>query len=336
MPQRSKREAVQNGGMDAVSRLHRRSKRRKSVHAGGVFILKSRNYQPSPALRDIIARHYVFSADLPESFTLIDNLLAETAFIRILVQGDWAAEVAPGEWQPGDGPALLFGANCRPLKVRVRGPFRVIGLALRPCGWRSLFAQPASDFAERMVSLRDLWDTRLVTALGRIVDLQEDAEIIAESERIIMERVTETGGPRIDHAMRAFERIARDDSTMLVTDAARETGLSERQLERRTLAAFGHTPKAIMRRSRFLDMAAAMRGLARPSDEVLAALRYFDQSHLTHEFHRFIGMSPGMFAQTPTPLLTAGLELRHLRKEEATSSGRGGAPLKAGHIGKPH
>ena len=63
-------------------------------------------------------------------------------------------------------------------------------------------------------------------------------------------------------------------------------------------------------------MAAALRGFGNASDEELAALRYFDQSHRNREFRRFIGMTPGQFAATPTPLLTAGLELRELRKAE--------------------
>ncbi|WP_336960248.1 AraC family transcriptional regulator [Sphingobium aquiterrae] len=298
-------------------------------------ILTSRNYSPSASLRDIVARHYVFSAALPENATLIDSLLSETAFIRIIASGDWAAEAAPGQWESRSG-ALLFGANCRPFRVRVRGPFRVIGIALRPCGWRSLFDAPASCFVERLIPVASAWGDALGVALADVVQLQDDVDVIAACEALIESRINAMGGMKVDHPMRAFERIARCDSTMMVQEAARQVGLSERQLERRTLANFGHTPKAIMRRSRFLDMAAAMRGLGQPSDEVLAGLRYFDQSHLTREFRRFIGMSPRMFAQSNTPLLDAGLMLRDMRKAEATGSSRGGAPVVTpGYAGKP-
>lgn len=114
--------------------------------------------------------------------------------------------------------------------------------------------------------------------------------------------------------MRRFEDIARNDSTLRVADAAGQLGLSTRQLERLTARHFGHSPKLVLRRSRFLDMATAMRGLSDPSAELLAALRYFDQSHKTREFKRFIGMTPAEFERTPTPLLTAGLGLRNERK----------------------
>lgn len=299
-------------------------------------ILTSRNYPPSAGLRDIVARHYVFSAALPEDFTLIDSLLSETAFVRILADGEWAGETAPGQWEPGSG-AILFGANGHPFRVRVRGPFRIIGIALRPSGWRSLFDQPANRFADRMMPVASVWGDRLGAALADVVGLQEDMGVVTACEALIEARISDVGGMKIDHPMRAFERIARDDSTMMVQEAARQVGLSERQLERRTLATFGHTPKAIMRRSRFLDMAAAMRGLGNPSDEALAALRYFDQSHLTREFRHFIGMSPKVFAQSNTPLLNAGLKLRDMRKAEAMSAGRGDAPATTpDHMGDPN
>jgi hypothetical protein len=70
-----------------------------------------------------------------------------------------------------------------------------------------------------------------------------------------------------------------------------------------------------MRRSRFLDMATAVRGISDPGEEERAALRFSDQSHLNREFRYFINMTPGIFEKTSTPLLNAVLKLRHDRNE---------------------
>ena len=70
------------------------------------------------------------------------------------------------------------------------------------------------------------------------------------------------------------------------------------------------TPKAVLRRSRFLDMAAAVRGMRQPDEEEQAALRFSDQSHLNREFRYFIDMTPGTFEKAQTPLLNAVLQLR--------------------------
>jgi AraC-like DNA-binding protein len=279
-------------------------------------MLLSRNYPPSPALAPFVARHYVFSADLPADFEMVDRLLSETAFVRVLLQGDWAAEMAPGDWQY-IGPVVFSGASSRPQTVRVRGPFQVVGIAFRPCGWTALFDRPASDFADRIVHFSDVWGGAADDLLNAVSRRDDDRAILSAAEAVVTARLDAIGRRHVDTSMRLFERIARNDSTMQVQQVAAKLQLTTRKLERHCLASFGHSPKMVLRRSRFLDMATVMRGLGDPSDEELAELRYFDQSHRTREFRRFIGMTPSQFTRTPTPLLNAGLELRHERKAEA-------------------
>jgi AraC-like DNA-binding protein len=278
-------------------------------------MMLSRNHPPSEALAPYIRRHYVFEAALPDDFLIEDGILAELVFVRILLQGNWAAETSPGNWTTA-GSVVLFGANSRPFKVRVRGPFRVVGFSFRPSGWKSVFRDPANVFTDRMLPLAEAWDQQATDALFAAVSTaKNDAEIVAVIEAAVMQQVEAIGLRRHDAAMARFEVIARTDSTTKVEEAAEELDLSTRQLERRCLDAFGMSPKTVLRRSRFLDMATAMRGFSTPSEAELASLRYFDQSHLNREFHRFAGMTPRKFRIGFTPLVTAGLELRNRGKD---------------------
>jgi len=276
---------------------------------GGLRLLLSRNYAPSDDLTPFIRQHYVFEANLPDGFELVDKLMSETAFIRILLKGDWAAGFRPGIWS-SFGAVPLMGANHVPLPVRVRGPFLVVGIALRPMGWRSLFDCPGSDMADHAVPLSEPWGA-LGDRLHRdVAAAADDLEIVAAIEDVVRQRLDELGNRPPVESMARFEYIARHDSTMPVADVADLLRLSTRQLERTCKATFGHTPKVILRRSRFLDTSQAMRGFGEPSAEHLAALRYFDQSHLNREFRHFFDMTPGQFEKATTPLFTAGLNLR--------------------------
>ena len=272
-------------------------------------MLTSRNYAPSPDLLPFVRRYFVFEAALPEDYLLQDILLSEAAFVRVLVKGDWEAEMAPGIWS-GAGQTVLFGSNSHPLPVRVRGPFCVVGFAVRPSAWRSLFKQPASDFVDRMVPLQRSWGELADTLLAQINAATNDTEIVAAMEDAVRSQLERVGRRKVDEKMARFELIARTDSTIKMEEAAGQIGLSVRQMERRCLTAYGLSPKTILRRSRFLDMAEAMRGFSSPGEEILATLRYFDQSHLNREFWRFAGTTPGKFAKAITPLFTAGLKLR--------------------------
>lgn len=246
--------------------------------------------------------------------------------VRLLLKGDWTAQTASGEWT-GFGRTVFCGPNSRPLRVRVRGGFRVIGIAFCPAGWRAFTDRPAFHYADTILPVSGLWGERTdallrdVSAIERD-DAKGDAAIVAAIERHMTALLDERGWPEADLAMQRFELIARGNSTARVSDVAEELGLSQRNLERKCQASFGLSPKAVLRRSRFLDMASAMRGLSHGDEAEVAALRYYDQSQLIREFRHFIGMTPGQFEKTPTPLLTAYLELRELRKlEDAAKRG---------------
>ncbi len=278
-------------------------------------MLLSRTYHPSAAVAPYIRRFYVFQAQLPDAMVIEDFLLAETAFVRCLVEGDWSGEVAPGEWsRPSD--TLLFGANSGPFKVRVKGSFNVVGFAIRPSAWRALFAKPHPEYFDRLLPLADEWGD-LANQLQRGISAASDDQAkVAAMEAIVLQRVKERGHPEVDTQLAKFEVFARRDSTIRIDLAAEEIGISIRQLERRCKDAFGLTPKGVLRRSKFLDMAAAMRGFGNASEKDLAELRYFDQSHLNREFRKFTRMTPGQFKNAVTPLQTAGLKLREESRNE--------------------
>ncbi len=276
-------------------------------------MLQSRNYAPSSDLAPYIRNHFVFRAPLPADMELIDPLLSETAMLRVILQGDWAAEMTPGTWQV-EGPTILFGNNARCFNVRVRGPFVVAGTAIRPSGWTALCDQKADRFADGMFPAAVTWgDDTDQLYHDAVAGGETDTGIVAALETFWLAQLAKFATPETDPAMAAFEEITNTDSTMRVADVADRVGLSARALERRSCATFGLTPKAVLRRSRFLDMATAVRGISDPGEDERAALRFSDQSHLNREFRYFINMTPGQFEKTPTPLLNAVLQLRQDR-----------------------
>ncbi|CAJ0789496.1 HTH-type transcriptional activator RhaS [Ralstonia condita] len=111
-------------------------------------------------------------------------------------------------------------------------------------------------------------------------------------------------GHRADEAPDAI-RLARtridDDpaATVSLLDLARETGLSRFQVLRGFTRATGLTPHAYQLQRR---LALARRLIARglPLAEAAAACGFADQSHMTRQFVRKYGVSPGMVAAAVT------------------------------------
>ena len=272
-------------------------------------MISSRNYSPSAKLLPFIRRHYVMTAALPETFQHEDFLMADNAFIRVILAGEWDW-FDDGGWVPFSGP-LIFGANSKLQRIRVRGPVTISSFSIRPSAWTALFDHPATQMADRVAPLHNLWDDDVVDSLVHALrKARNDSASVAAMESAIEKQLDRIGKSQVDPVIATFESIARRDSTMKVEDGAKLLGLSPRQLERRCLASFGLSPKAVLQRSRFLDMASAMRGLSDADQAELAALRFFDQSHLNREFRRYTGMTPGAFQRADTPLFTESLKLR--------------------------
>lgn len=267
------------------------------------------NFSPSLALAPYIRRHYLLRMDMPADAVISDVVIAETAFIRIPLRGDWEVKSGAGDWQTATGPTL-FGANAKPFPLRVSGPFVILGCSIKPSGWRALVDAPAHEFTDKFVPLSALWDPLASEILSATGAEQSNEQLLELLEAAIAVQLKAINCEHEDMEVAHFEAIGRLDSSIKIADAAQQVGLSVRQLERRCHDKFGMSPKAILRRCRFLDMATAMRGFGNPSDAHLARLRYFDQSHLNREFRRFVNMTPRAFNNALTPLMTSGLLLR--------------------------
>jgi len=102
----------------------------------------------------------------------------------------------------------------------------------------------------------------------------------------------------VDPLTGGLVRSLRASPARPVATLADRIGLSERQLHRRCLAAFGYGPKTldrVLRLQRFLALGRApdRAGLA----TLAVAAGYADQAHLTHDCRR-------LAASTPSALLT--------------------------------
>ncbi|MFC0599577.1 helix-turn-helix domain-containing protein [Streptomyces palmae] len=116
--------------------------------------------------------------------------------------------------------------------------------------------------------------------------------------------------PRVVAALRGGDRVAA---------IAARAGLSERQLHRRSLAAFGYGPKTlgrVVRLNRALDEVRA--GV--PYAQVAAATGYADQAHLAREVRALTGVPLSTLIDRPRRPARRGAE-----SQESAASGVSGA-----------
>jgi Helix-turn-helix domain len=259
---------------------------------------------PAPDLARHVARFFITRFDQGDDAVLEDFLLNEWAYIRVPIGDGWSAR-SGRDWVPHEGP-LLFGAQCRPFRVQCKGPVMVAGFGIRPAAWFSFCDRSAHALADRLEPVTGSFAARLRWACADVTDHEQT---FARMEQVVRAIVRETAREP-DPIAERFEVVARHDPARSVAGICRALDVPQQRLERRVRNHFGHMPKTVLRRSRFLDMAAVMRGLAIPDADALAAMRYYDQSHLNREVRLFADMTPAKFRAAMTPLLTAGIEVR--------------------------
>lgn len=275
----------------------------------------SYNRAPAPDLAPWVARVYVTKVCAPADYTLSCGLFNDTACVRIQLAGAWTAETATGTEAFGKA-ALFFGPQTKRMPVSVTGSFISVGLAIRPGACTALRGPRVGDFLDRLVP-----SGVVSQPADKVLDLLDPEgapeDWLQSLEAAVRKRVEHMGGILPDPITAQFEEITFANPGIAVSEAARMCGVERRKLERVINRDFGMAPKQVLRRARALDMASHLRGVADSDEGDEMVLRYYDESHLIHEFTELFGMSPRQFVATPQPILTLALESRQARRLEA-------------------
>ncbi|WP_020670821.1 DUF6597 domain-containing transcriptional factor [Amycolatopsis nigrescens] len=182
-----------------------------------------------------------------------------------------------------NGELLVAGPDTQAYVVSETEGAHYTGLRFAPGTAPAVLGVPAHELRNQRVPLAALWPERTVRPLAERVAAAPERENALEA--VVAERLS--AAPPPDPLCGAVVTALRGGST--VADTARAAGLSERQLHRRSLAAFGYGPKTlakVLRLGQALELARSGVGLA----TVAVTAGYADQSHLAHDIKVLTGV----------------------------------------------
>ncbi|MFT3916091.1 MAG: helix-turn-helix domain-containing protein [Anaeromyxobacteraceae bacterium] len=190
----------------------------------------------------------------------------------------------------------LVGPMSTAVEVPLEGEVDVLGLRLRPGGHVLLGALDARALVDLMVEPAAQGTLLRDRALALARGIETRPSLAERASRIWaallpLASTAPPPDPLLEHALR---RWSREPAT--VRELVRDSGYTERTLERRFLAAAGFRPAELRRLARFR---AVLRRHAAGDTRwaaLAAAAGYADQAHLTREFRSFAGVSPSAWA----------------------------------------
>jgi len=192
-------------------------------------------------------------------------------------------------WRPGAG-AMIAGPDSKAWTSRTRPGELIVGARLLPGAGGAAFGIPLVEVRNARVPVDALGlDPR--RELSGALDPDDAAAAVAA---VALARVAQAPP---DPAVQAAA-IRLVDPAQRVDQLASALGFSERQLQRRFLAAVGYGPKTLQRVLRLRRFLATNRfdgGLAAAA----AGAGYADQAHLTRECRALTGLTPGELSITP-------------------------------------
>lgn len=182
-----------------------------------------------------------------------------------------------------EGELLVAGPDTRAHVGAAELGTRHAAIRFAPGTGPGFLGVPADELRDIRVPLADVWSP------GRSRRLADRVGMAANPAGALEEAVAQLSDVPVDPlAGRVTAGARRGESISTIAEA---TGLSERQLHRRCLAAFGYGPKMltrVLRMNAALDRARLGQSLA----EVATATGYADQAHLTREVKALAGVSP--------------------------------------------
>lgn len=191
-------------------------------------------------------------------------------------------------------PPIVAGPATRRVVVPAEAMTRIAGVVFEPGGAAPFLGVGCHELRDRDVDLDLLWGPNDLQA--DLLEAREPRVALARLEAALLARLDPTRRLHRDvsGAIEALQAGATVQAILHDTTVSR-TRLVE--LFRRQL---GLTPKQFGGLARFQRVVHALAGGAEDLADLALACGYHAQAHMTHDFRKYGGLTPGRYRRTPT------------------------------------
>jgi AraC-like DNA-binding protein len=181
--------------------------------------------------------------------------------------------------------------------IKVHGSFTLFSVIFQPYGLSAFFDIPVTEFFNLNVPLRYILKGVIDELETSLYEAKSFEERIIVIERFLFRRLKGSKQKfNFDRLKSSIGLINKHKGIVSVDFLASEACLSRKQYERIFCSIIGTSPKQFLKIVRFqsaLHQKAVSPGLN--LTELTYSSGYYDQSHMTNEFHKLTGMSPSQY-----------------------------------------
>jgi AraC-like DNA-binding protein len=257
-------------------------------------VFDNRRYPAGPDLERWVEHFWTVEWDL-DGHPPVDSRVI--SYPAMHVTAEWGG--IHGELRHGIAlPAtIVHGVVSRVFEVRLTGRGEVVGARFTPGGFAAWTGLDASAYTDRALPAVELLGPELGALHERIGAAGSLERRVDRLREILHARRPATRKASDDDLAALVRRMASDDTLVRVEQLAELTGRSVRTLQRQFRRNVGVGPKWVLARYRLQEAAYALEtdpgvDLA----DLAARLGWYDHAHLTNDFRKMLGETPGQYA----------------------------------------
>ncbi|RXH56172.1 helix-turn-helix domain-containing protein [Granulicella sibirica] len=201
----------------------------------------------------------------------------------------WIPSFSDDSENPCSPVTVIGPISSRRVRLIVRGNVGALAVIFHPAGFHQMFGIPAAPLAERGTEGHGVLGpdvSQLHERLGNVTSFARRVEFL---NAFFREHLKQKDRPVF---VQSFQPLLKNRYRATVAQVARQTGMSARQFERKSLEYFGLSPIMLSRIARF--QRALNLGLSQETSwlKVAHEADYYDQMHMIRDFRVFAGGPP--------------------------------------------
>ena len=256
---------------------------------------------PSPALRPFITQYAGFRVSgLPAGV----HFGLPSSCVDLIISLGHPVEVVkmPNSRQrPSTLIAFVSGLQDGPAIVRQDGNAFGLHVFIKPLGVRAILGVASAEAASLVLDLFDIWGNRAEGLVEALLGVDTWHQRFAILDREFASKLN-AANPQPEISW-SWERLAKSHGSVPVQQLADEIGYSRRHFSERFRDAIGVAPKMAARVFRFERACRLIADRRLNLAQVGITCGYYDQAHMTREWHSLAGCSPKAWIDRELPFL---------------------------------
>jgi AraC-like DNA-binding protein len=263
-------------------------------------------HHPGPPLSHLVESITWFAKVRPLHHR--EKLIPDGAIQIIVDLSERPKKLYAGETAPGFidyRQAWISGMHRKPIVIEAQPLASMVVIRFQPGGAYPFLGHAAEALTDDVFALDAVLGPRGPSLRERILNAETGAAKIAAAEAWLLEQAA---GAKLHPLIRHLTARLKRPAGLRIADLVEETGYTERHIRDLFRRWIGVSPKQYARIRRFQQVLQALasagesnleltgRPLPRPDwANVAADLCFSDQSHFSHEFSAFAGMTPSAY-----------------------------------------